>query len=170
MRTAFTFLVLLIMVQPWCIRAQEEDRAGVGEVLDQWHGAAARADFDAYFGLMAKESVFLGTDASEYWDYDSFRSFSKPYFDRGSAWEFTPLERHIYFGAEPDLAWFDELLETQMGLCRGSGVLRKGPSGWKIYQYVLSIAVPNEQVDALLQLKAEHDRVFVREIRSGKKQ
>ncbi len=168
MKTAFTILVIILMAQPLVIQAQEEDRAEVGQLLDHWHKAASEADFETYFSLMAPESVFLGTDASEYWDYESFKSFSRPYFESGKAWNFTPVERHIYFGAEPDMSWFDELLETQMGLCRGSGVLRKGPDGWKIYQYVLSIAVPNEQVDSLLQMKGEHDRALVREMRSAK--
>jgi hypothetical protein len=170
MRTAIALLLVIITAQPLFIRAQDKDSAGVGEVLDQWHRAAAEANFDTYFSLMAPESVFLGTDASEYWDYESFKSFSKPYFERGRAWEFTPVDRHIYFGTDPETSWFDELLETQMGICRGSGVLRKGPDGWKIYQYVLSIAVPNEQVDSLVQMKEEHDRDFIRIIRSGRQE
>jgi hypothetical protein len=36
-------------------------------------------------------------------------------------------------------AWFDELLNTQMKICRGSGVLvKKIGQEWKIKQYVLS--------------------------------
>jgi hypothetical protein len=38
----------------------------------------------------------------------------------GKAWNFTVLERHIYFD-QSKKAWFDELLNTQMKICRGSG-------------------------------------------------
>jgi hypothetical protein len=45
------------------------------------------------------------------------------------AWSFA-LERHIYFDKTGKTAWFDELLNTQMKICRGSGVLVKiGQSG-----------------------------------------
>jgi hypothetical protein len=53
---------------------------------------------------------------------------------------FTALERHIYFFDKTGkTAWFDELLNTQMKICRGSGVLvKKIGQEWKIKQYVLS--------------------------------
>jgi hypothetical protein len=41
-------------------------------------------------------------------------------------------------------AWFDELLNTQMKICRGSGVLVKIGQEWKIKQYVLSMTIPND--------------------------
>ena len=43
------------------------------------------------------------------------------------------------------LAWFDERLDNaSYGETRGSGVLRLTEDGWKIEQYVLSFAVPND--------------------------
>ena len=44
-------------------------------VLDTWHKAAAKADFDMYFDLMTKDGVFLGTDATENWQNKAFREF-----------------------------------------------------------------------------------------------
>lgn len=140
-------------------------QANVNEVLDQWHQAAADADFDTYFGLMTEDGVFLGTDATENWQNQEFRDFSKPYFDKGKAWTFHPVERNIYFNGDKEVAWFDELLQTQMGLCRGSGVLEKTGSGWKIAHYVLSIAVPNEHVDALTSMKKEQDSILGSKLR-----
>jgi hypothetical protein len=55
------------------------------------------------------------------------------------------------------LIWFDELLDTQMKLCRGSGVSMKVNNEWKILQYVLSIAVPNSLTKQLTVLKTEFD-------------
>jgi hypothetical protein len=46
------------------------------------------------------------------------------------------------------MAWFDEL-STQMKICRGSGVLVKIGNDWKIKHYVLSMTVPNENVEVV---------------------
>lgn len=51
--------------------------------------------------------------------------FGQNLFDKGKAWNFTALERHIFFDKSGKTAWFDELLNTQMKICRGSGVLVK---------------------------------------------
>ena len=110
---------------------------------------------------MTTDGVFLGTDATENWQIDAFKAFSKPYFDRGRAWSFSAVERNIYLDQDKKLAWFDELLDTWMGLCRGSGVLRKDAEEWKIAHYVLSIAVPNDNVDALVQLKKQKDSLLL---------
>ena len=83
--------------------------------------------------------------------------FSRPYFDRGKAWSFRAIERNIYLGPDGKTAWFDELLDTWMQLCRGSGVLVKSPEGWKIAHYVLSMTMPNEEVEGAVALKKERD-------------
>jgi len=140
---------------------QDFEMKAVQVVLDAWHKAAADADFDTYFSLMTDDGVFLGTDATENWQNQDFRNFSKPYFDRGKAWSFSAVERNIYINDSADFAWFDELLDTQMKLCRGSGVLKKVAGKWKIAHYVLSIAVPNETVDDLIQLKKEKDSILL---------
>ncbi len=143
------------------LSAQESEKATIGRVLDNWHLAASNADFEGYFSLMTDNGVFLGTDAMENWQNQEFKDFSKPYFDRGRAWSFTAVERNIYLDDNRQFAWFDELLDTQMKLCRGSGVLRKVDGNWKIAHYVLSIAVPNENVKALVQLKKQKDSLLL---------
>ncbi len=79
--------------------------------------------------------------------------WAKPIFDKGHAWDFTVLERHIYFDKTGNLAWFDELLNTQMKICRGSGVLVKQGNDWKVQQYILSTTVPNDLLDTVIRLK-----------------
>lgn len=103
----------------------QSDTATINTVLDNWHKAAATANFESYFGAMTNDAIFIGTDATENWNKKAFQDFAKPYFDRGKAWSFTALERHIYFSKDGKTAWFDELLNTQMKICRGSGVLVK---------------------------------------------
>jgi hypothetical protein len=52
------------------------------------------------------------------------------------------------------MAWFDELLNTQMKICRGSGVLVLIDGKWKIKHYVLSMTIPNDNVDEVVKIKA----------------
>ena len=126
----------------------------IGAMIDSFHAAAARADHDAYFRHFADSATFLGTDATEHWDKKSFMSWSKPYFDRGRAWSFSSIQRHIYLSPAGDWGWFDELLSTQMKICRGSGVVVKEGNEWKLEQYVLSMTIPNALVDTIVPLKA----------------
>ncbi|RZS99113.1 nuclear transport factor 2 family protein [Aquimarina brevivitae] len=144
--------------------AQDESQQKVNSVLEQWHKAAADANFDAYFGLMTPNSIFIGTDATENWTYPEFKAFAKPYFDNGKAWSFTTLERNIFINNAKDMAWFDELLHTQMGICRGSGVLVLQDNAWKIQHYVLSIAIPNANVSEITKLKKEFDNNLIQKL------
>jgi hypothetical protein len=128
----------------------------VNRVLDDWHKAAADADEQRYFGHAAPEFVFLGTDAGERWDLASFRAFSHPYFAKGKAWTFVPRDRHVQASAREDVAWFDEKLDSaSYGECRGSGVLRRTPDGWKITQYNLTIPIPNDLAKTVVQMIRE---------------
>ncbi len=139
----------------WSAVASAQNPADtIGELLNNWHKAAAEARFDDYFEALDEQSVFIGTDATENWDKPAFMKFAKPYFDRGKAWNFTVLERHIYLSKDGKTAWFDELLNTQMKICRGSGILIKTKKGWKIKHYVLSMTVPNDNVDEVVKIKA----------------
>ncbi|TMU54763.1 nuclear transport factor 2 family protein [Flagellimonas algicola] len=154
-------LILILMICAVSLKAQTDEKQQIDQLLDAWHLAASNADFDGYFSRMTDDGVFLGTDATENWQNNEFRAFSKPYFDRGKAWSFTAVERNIYINESMDFAWFDELLDTQMKLCRGSGTLKKENGQWKIAHYVLSIAVPNENVSELIELKKEKDSLLL---------
>lgn len=158
--------VLILTLLFGSIAYSQSAKAEINELLNEWHGAATKADYEEYFSMMAEESVFIGTDATENWNKEEFMEWSKPYFDRGKAWSFSTLERNIYVAEDGQLAWFDELLDTQMGICRGSGVVVKEDGEWKIKHYVLSIAIPNESVDRVTSLKAAFDKALISEIRS----
>ncbi|MGZ8867457.1 MAG: nuclear transport factor 2 family protein [Thermoanaerobaculia bacterium] len=119
------------------------DRSAIGHVLDDFHKAASDADEARYFGHMAEDAVFIGTDATERWDRRTFREYAHPHFAAGKGWTYTPRDRHI--DIHGDIAWFDELLDNaKYGECRGTGVLRKDKGAWKIVQYSLSIPIPND--------------------------
>ncbi|MDO6489958.1 MULTISPECIES: nuclear transport factor 2 family protein [unclassified Cellulophaga] len=157
-------LLIIMLVATLQVTAQKTE---INTVVDAWHKAAADADFDAYFDLMTKDGVFIGTDATENWQNKDFKAFSKPYFDKGKAWSFTALERNVYVDKSKKIAWFDELLDTQMEICRGSGILKKVKGEWKIAHYVLSIAIPNEDVDKVVALKKEKDIQLKKELKQN---
>lgn len=126
----------------------------IDSVMNRWHKAAAVADEDTFFGLMTENAEYIGTDPSEHWKRDELKKWSEKYFQRESAWDFKPKSRTIHFTQNGQYAWFDELLDTWMGDCRGSGILIKTAEGWRIEQYVLSMAVLNDLTkDYLKRLK-----------------
>src|SRR5687768_17001483 len=90
----------------------------INTLLDNWHIAAAKGDYNGYFGKIDNDGIYIGTDATENWGKKAFEAFSKPYFDKGKAWDFKAMERHVYFSKDGKTAWFDELLDTWMKVCR----------------------------------------------------
>jgi hypothetical protein len=124
----------------------------IHQFINQWHEAAARADGATFFGSMAENSIYIGTDAKERWIKNEFISFAKPYFDKGKAWDFKPYDRDLHVSADGHYVWFSELLTTWMGVCRGSGVIHKTNEGFKIEQYHLSVTIPNDIVKDFITL------------------
>ena len=142
--------------------SKAEQTEAVASVLDDWHKAAAEADFDRYFGYFLNDSsIFMGTDATERWTVAEFKPWAQPYFERGKAWSFSPEKRVVYFAEDGKTAWFDEELATpNLGPSRGTGVLQLTNKGWRIAHYNLTVPIPNEivdkvvsQIDSVLQRK-----------------
>lgn len=161
--------VLVVITLSGCKSMMENQtisKANIKVTLDSWHKAAADANYNDYFALMADDAVFIGTDATENWDKKAFQAYSKPHFDKGKAWNFTVLERHIYFDKTGKTAWFDELLNTQMKICRGSGVLVKIGAEWKIKQYVLSMTIPNENSTEVIKVKSTLEDAMIQTLKS----
>ncbi len=137
--------------------AQTESKKQIAAMLDSFNVAAANASFDTYFNFFTNDATFNGTDATENWDKAAFQTWAQPYFDKKQTWNFKTLKRNIYFGPHADIAWFEELLQTQMKICRGSGVVVKQNNQWKVQQYVLSTTVPNTVLDSVISLKAAEE-------------
>ena len=146
----------------------ENVKSEINLVLDNWHKAAAEANFNNYFNVMTEDAIYIGTDPTENWNKQEFIKFSKPYFDRGRAWNFTALERNVYFSSDGKTVWFDELLNTQMKICRGSGVLVADEKGnWKIKHYVLSITIPNDNTDEVIKIKSLIEDKEIEKLKKG---
>ncbi|MGO4773430.1 nuclear transport factor 2 family protein [Flavobacterium sp. W22_SRS_FK3] len=156
--------ILLLLFMSIFANAQTLDKEKINQTLDTWHKAAADAKFDAYFDAMTNDAIYIGTDATENWIKPDFKAWAKPYFDKGTTWNFIALERHIFFDKTRKMAWFDELLNTQMKICRGSGVLVKVGKEWKIQHYVLSMTVPNDEVDAVVKAKSPIEDILIKEL------
>lgn len=173
--TGFTCLFLLAFISS---NAQQQVNAGnqaaakvqINAMLDSFNLAAAKADFNTYFNFYTEDAIFTGTDATERWDKPAFMAWAKPIFKRGRAWNFKAMERHIYFDNTGTLAWFDELLNTEMKICRGSGVVVKEGNTWKLKQYILSTTVPNEKLDSVIVMKAQQEDAIIKKLSGNPQQ
>lgn len=163
----FYYLIFLMFSTAPIVHSQNTDfhKKQIILVLDQWHEAAANTDFNTYFNLMTEDAVFIGTDATENWTKKDFQNYAKPHFDKRKAWEFKPIQRNIYFSEDKKTAWFDELLDTKMKICRGSGILMYINKEWKIAHYVLSITIPNEFTNEVIQIKQDTDNLILDELK-----
>lgn len=149
-------ILFLFLVYSSLASAQnnEASKIVINSTLNNWHKAAADVNFKAYFDVLSDDAIYIGTDATENWNKKAFEAFAKPYFNKGKAWSFKALERHIYFSPDGKMAWFDELLDTHMKICRGSGVMLKVKNTWKIKHYVLSMTIPNDNTNEVVKTKA----------------
>lgn len=153
------------------LRAQnntDPDIIAIGEVLDDFHDAAAKGDFDRYFGHFAKNGRFLGTDKTERWSLEEFKAFARPLFTDGAGWTYvledTDGARSVIVQESGSTAWFDELLQGEKyGSSRGTGTMVYEDGAWKIAQYHLSFPIPNDLATvlttAIKQYEAEQTRL-----------
>jgi hypothetical protein len=135
----------------------KEASTSIHSILDDWHMAAATADEEKFFGTMSEEAIYLGTDKTERWKRDELRQWSTRAFERDTAWAFTSYDRELYFSEDGRTAWFEELLETWMGPCRGSGVLMYRDSLWTLEHYNLAMLIDNDDVQAVLEVIQQQD-------------
>ncbi len=140
------------------------EKVRIVSMLDSFNRAAANADYDGYFNFFTSDATICGTDAKEYWDKKKFMYWAKPYFEAKKTWDFNALNRNIYFSKDGKFAWFDELLNTQMKICRGSGVLVIQDGDWKLQQYVLSMTIPNAKMEKVVALKAPVEDSIITEL------
>ena len=161
MQKILTFIIIAFTI---ATSAQDQEKV-INTFLNSWHKDAANADFKNYFDKIAEDGIYIGTDATENWNKKEFEIYAKPHFDKGKAWSFSALERNIYLSSDKKFAWFDELLSTQMKICRGSGVLEKINGQWKIKQYVLSMTIPNDTSDEVIKAKEAIENLLIEKLK-----
>ncbi|MFT5969553.1 MAG: hypothetical protein ACI8ZO_000041 [Flavobacteriales bacterium] len=158
MKLKYSIVTVLALLVSGCQAPKVDESVAKQEInatLDLWHAAASEADLEVYFNYIHPNGYFLGTDALENWDKTTFYNFSKPHFNTAPAWAFKPHSRMIFFSEDGKTAWFNELLDTWMDACRGSGVMVRTAEGWKIMQYNLAMLVPNDKVQDYLKVLAD---------------
>ncbi len=162
LNSTLPFFLSLIVIGS-CLHAQEKTKSGENEAvtkkLTEFHLAASKADGKKYFGCLASDAIFLGTDATERWTVDQFKAYAAPYFNQGKGWTYVASERNVYLSPDKKFAWFDERLQNEKyGEVRGTGVLRKSAEGWLITQYNMSFPVPNELTADLISKIREQSK------------
>jgi hypothetical protein len=159
MNKLFAIVCILVASLAAPAHAAESDvayRKQINAFIDEWHDDAANARM-AYFDKIAPNGIYIGTDKTELWNREQFKAWAKRFFDRKSAWSFKATKRNVYMSPDKKIIWFDELLDTQMGVCQASGVIRKTDTGFELEHYQLSIAVPNDVADKVTKIVKEHD-------------
>lgn len=138
-------------------RSQDPDseRDAVKAMLTDLHRAAAEAS-PRYFEHIEPGAILLGTDAEERWTVEQFETLITPFFDSGEGFTTKPTEINVYLAQNGELAWFDERLQSdKWGEMRGTGVVRKADSRWRIVHYNTSFPVPNGIFRELVKRIAE---------------
>jgi ketosteroid isomerase-like protein len=157
MKFSICMRVLFILYTFCLFKTITGQEAEINQLLDNWHQAAAVADEETFFGSMTPDAIYIGTDKTERWSAEELKKWSTEYFDRDTAWNFRPYDREIHFSADGKTAWFSELLETWMGICRGSGILERIGKDWKIRQYHLSVTIDNDKIKDFIKLSDTPD-------------
>lgn len=129
----------------------------IDKMMNAWHNAAATADEDVFFGSMTEDCIYIGTDKSERWLRDELKAWSAEYFERDKAWDFKTIERQIHLSDDGNIAWFNETLDTWMGVCRSSGVVALVDGEWKLKHYHLSMTVPNDVTKDFIELVKKYE-------------
>ena len=138
------------------IEPVEATKERLNKFLNEWHDDAANSR-QAYFDKIAPEGIYIGTDKTERWNREQFRTWAAEYFAKPSAWAFTPLHRNVIIAADGRIAWFDEQLSSGMGVLQASGVLNIEGKVPEILHYQLSLAIPNALVGEITKLTQAAD-------------
>ena len=134
------FLTSLVFI---FIISADEQRASTDELLDGLHRDAHEGNFQTYFARFIPDAIFLGTDKTERWTIEEFKTYAKPAFADGHGWTYRVIERN--WEGDGDVRWFDEILfNEKLGHCRGTGIVKLIDNEWKIAHYSLTMLIPNE--------------------------
>ena len=143
-RSCLKAVILLISVvfssSTW---AQETVHSALDSLIDGLHTDAHEGNFETYFARYTSDAVFMGTDKTERWTIDAFKTYAAPAFEDGHGWTYKVVERN--WEGDGDTRWFDEILfNEKLGHCRGTGVVERVGGSWKIAHYSLTLLIPND--------------------------
>ena len=135
MKNIILIIFLVLSHSGWAIEKLDS-------LLDGLHQDAHEGNFDSYFSRYSSNAIFLGTDKTERWNMEEFKSYAKQAFLDGHGWTYTVVNRN--WEGDGNLRWFDEILfNEKLGHCRGTGVVELVNGQWKISNYALAMLIPN---------------------------
>ena len=118
--------------------ANANDQHLIDALLDGLHQDAHEGSFQTYFARYSPNAIFLGTDKTERWTIEEFKTYAKPAFADGHGWTYKVIERN--WEGDGNTRWFDEILfNEKLGHCRGTGVVQLISGEWKITHYALTM-------------------------------
>ena len=119
----------------------DDESVAIDALLDGLHRDAHEGNFQTYFARYSSDAVFLGTDKTERWTIEEFKTYAKPAFADGHGWTYAVVERNWEGGG--NTRWFDEILfNEKLGHCRGTGVVQLINGEWKNSPLCLNHARP----------------------------
>lgn len=143
---ALTLLISLIFTG--AVWAQNTQQQTLDSLIDGLHQDAHEGNFDTYFNRYTRDAVFMGTDKTERWTIDEFKTYAAPAFKDGHGWTYQVVERN--WEGDSNTRWFDEILfNEKLGHCRGTGVVKRVDGNWKIAHYSLTLLIPNDIAEAV---------------------
>ena len=153
MSKALIRLLICILIFP----IAGDQRDSVNALLDGLHKDAHEGNYKAYFARYSPDAIFLGTDKTERWTIEEFKTYAKPAFTDGHGWTYKVIERN--WEGDGDIRWFDEILfNEKLGHCRGTGVVELINGEWKIAHYALTMLIPNSIATEVGSKTIEVDR------------
>ena len=134
-------LLLINLIFIFSINANTQHNS-IDALLDGLHRDAHEGNFQSYFARYSPDAIFLGTDKTERWTIEDFKSYAKPAFEDGHGWSYIVVERN--WEGDGNIRWFDEVLfNDKLGHCRGTGVVKLIDGEWKVAHYALTMLIPN---------------------------
>lgn len=141
----------------------EATKTKINGVIELWHLNVHKAKYEEYFNAMSENAMFYGTDVNEVWTKQQLKKHMKPYFDRKATWWFKTINREVYLNKYNDVAWFNEIVDTWMGICRCVGILTLNEDNeWKIESYTTTLTIPNENLGKVIKMNKKIDSVFIK--------
>ncbi len=86
-------LILVFFLMAFNVKAYDHNDINI--LLDGLHKDAHRGNFEAYFDRYSSDAVFLGTDKTERWTIQEFKSYAEPAFADGHGWTYKVIERNL---------------------------------------------------------------------------
>ena len=99
---------LIILSFAFIFHINADVQHDIDNLLDGLHEDAHNGNYESYFDRYTSDAVFLGTDKTERWTIQEFKSYAKPAFSDGHGWTYKVIERN--WEGNGDTRWFDEIL------------------------------------------------------------